>query len=127
VPNKTRARMTDDGDGGATGAQVEWTPKCGWKLRRPKRGRKLRRLRLGLGGGGVFQTASGHPHGWVNVDVPALLVPGKLGLAEDHFKNSVYLFNVGARLPPEEVGSRRVRSALLSFVSESLSYPQQVS
>jgi len=46
--------MTDDGDGGATGAQVEWTPKCGWKLRRPKRGRKLRRLGLGLGGGGVL-------------------------------------------------------------------------
>ncbi|MFO0006983.1 MAG: hypothetical protein ACK559_38295, partial [bacterium] len=46
---------------------------------------------VGRNGGGVSRSASGHPHGWVNVDVPApLLVPGMLAYTEDHFKNSVY-------------------------------------
>ena len=33
----------------------------------------------GLIGDGVSQLTSGHPHGWVNVDVFALLAPGMLG------------------------------------------------
>ena len=30
---------------------------------------------VGLDGGDVFRTASGHPLGWVNAELPALLVP----------------------------------------------------
>jgi hypothetical protein len=46
---------------------------------------------VGLDGGGVSHTASGYLLGWVNAELPALLVPGKLGLAEDHFMDSAYL------------------------------------
>ena len=65
-----------------------WYLECWHILRITSRTQFLRNV--GRNGGGVFHTASGHPHGWVNVDLPALMVPGKLGSAEDHFKNSVF-------------------------------------